>query len=103
MRIKGEGDASVRGGSPGDLYIYLFVKESKFLRDDINILSTVTITPQQARSGCRLEVDTVDGSEELIIPRSTKDGTVLKLENHGVPTLGNPSLRGDHLITVNVQ
>lgn len=101
LRVSNEGDAGVRGGPAGDLYVYLFVNEdSEFHRDGINILSDVKISYLQAILGCRLEVNTVDGPSELMIPPGTQPSTVLTLENKGVPRLGNPVSRGDHLITI---
>jgi molecular chaperone DnaJ len=101
LRISQEGDAGQRGGPPGDLYVYLFVNEDEeFHRDGINILSEIKVSYLQAILGCRLEVDTVDGPVELIIPPGTQPNTVMKLENRGVPRLGNPVSRGDHMLTV---
>ncbi|AFY64885.1 molecular chaperone DnaJ [Geitlerinema sp. PCC 7407] len=104
LRVSKEGDAGQRGGPPGDLYVYLFVNEDpEFQRDGINILSEIKISYLQAILGCRLEVNTVDGPEELLIPAGTQPGTVLTLESRGVPKLGNSVSRGDHLITVQVE
>jgi len=104
LRVANEGDAGQKGGPPGDLYVYLFVREdSEFRRDGINILSEVKISYLQAILGCRLLVKTVDGEEELTIPAGTQPNTVLTLENRGVPRLGNPVSRGDHRITVMVE
>ncbi len=101
LRISQEGDAGQRNGPAGDLYVYLFVNEDKeFHRDGINILSEITVSYLQAILGCRLEVNTVDGPVELLIPAGTQPSTVMKLENRGVPRLGNPVSRGDHMITV---
>lgn len=101
LRVSGEGDAGARNGPPGDLYVYLFVKEhEEFQRDGINILSEMKISYLQAILGCRLEANTVDGPVELTIPPGTQPNTVLTLENHGVPKLGNPVSRGDHLIKI---
>jgi molecular chaperone DnaJ len=101
LRVSKEGDAGLRNGPPGDLYVYLFVEEdAEFHRDGINVLSEIKISYLQAILGCRLEVNTVDGPVELTIPPGTQPGTVLTLENHGVPKLGNPVSRGDHLITI---
>jgi molecular chaperone DnaJ len=101
LRISQEGDAGQRGGPPGDLYVYLFVNEDEeFHRDGINILSEIKVSYLQAILGCRLEVDTVDGPVELIIPAGTQPNTVMKLENRGVPRLGNPVSRGDHMLTI---
>ena len=101
LRVSNEGDAGQRGGPPGDLYVYLFVKEhSTFKREGINILSELKVSYLQAILGCELQVDTVDGPVDVAVPSGTQPGTVLTLENHGVPRLGNPVSRGNHLLTV---
>lgn len=103
LRVSREGDAGARGGAPGDLYVYLFVNEDQeFEREGNNILSEATISYLQAILGCHLPVNTVDGEAELTIPPGTQPDTVLTLENQGVPRLGNPVSRGDHLITIKV-
>jgi molecular chaperone DnaJ len=103
LRVSNEGDAGRRGGPAGDLYVFLAVKDdSNFRRDGINVLSEIKISYLQAILGCRLLVKTVDGDTELTIPPGTQPGTVLTLENQGVPRLGNPVSRGDHLITIDV-
>ena len=103
LRVSGEGDAGVRSGTPGDLYVYLFVESDKeFTREGINVRSELTVSYLQAILGCTLNINTVDGKEELIIPAGTQPNTVLTLENKGVPKLGNPVSRGNHLITVKI-
>ncbi|KKI98611.1 molecular chaperone DnaJ [Prochlorothrix hollandica] len=103
LRVSGEGDSGQRSGPAGDLYVYLFVNEdAEFEREGINILSTIKISYLQAILGCHLEVQTVEGGQELAIPAGTQPGTILTLEGRGVPRLGNPVSRGDHLITVQV-
>ena len=103
LRVSGEGDAGMRNGTPGDLYVYLFVESDKeFTREGINIRSEKTVSYLQAILGCTLEVNTVDGKEELTIPAGTQPNTVLTLENKGVPKLGNPVSRGNHLITIKI-
>ncbi|MCG9890999.1 MAG: molecular chaperone DnaJ [Thermosynechococcaceae cyanobacterium MS004] len=101
LRVSNEGDAGTRGGPAGDLYVYLFVQEDpEFRRDGISILSDLKISYLQAILGAEIAVKTVDGEQPLTIPAGTQPGTVLTLENQGVPRLGNPVSRGDHLITV---
>ncbi len=103
LRVSGEGDAGNRSGTPGDLYVYLFIEsDSEFVREGINIRSEIEVSYLQAILGCNLEVNTVDGKEDLAIPAGTQPDTILTLENKGVPKLGNPVSRGDHLITVKV-
>lgn len=101
LRVSNEGDAGMRSGPPGDLYVYLFVKEhSSFKRDGINVLSDLKISYLQAILGCELEVETVDGPIEVQVPSGTQPNTILTLENRGVPKLGNPVSRGNHLLTI---
>ncbi len=104
LRVSGEGDAGMRGGPPGDLYVYLFVNEdANFKRDGINILSELKISYLQAILGAHLEVKTVDGDEMVDIPPGIQPGTVLTLESKGVPRLGNAVSRGNHLLTISVE
>lgn len=104
LRVSGEGDAGARNGTPGDLYVYLFVEsDTEFTREGINISSEISISYLQAILGCRVEVPTVDGTEEVTIPAGTQPNKVVVLENKGVPRLGNPVSRGNHLITVKVE
>ncbi|XDE63582.1 molecular chaperone DnaJ [Arthrospira platensis BEA 1257B] len=101
LRVSNEGDSGKRGGPAGDLYVFLSVDSTpNFKRDGINILSEVKISYLQAILGCTLEVETVQGTTSLTIPAGTQPNTVLTLENQGVPRLGNPVSRGDHLITI---
>ena len=103
LRVSGEGDAGKRKGKPGDLYVYLVVNDDpKFKRDGINILSELKVSYLQAILGCELNVETVDGEVGLQVPPGTQPNTVLSLDNRGVPRLGNPVSRGNHLITVKV-
>ncbi|WP_019502204.1 molecular chaperone DnaJ [Pseudanabaena sp. PCC 6802] len=103
LRVSGEGDAGQKGGPPGDLYVYLFVQaDTEFEREGINILSEIKIGYLQAILGDKITINTVDGKKPLTIPSGTQPGTVLTLEGLGVPKLGNPVARGDHLITIKV-
>jgi molecular chaperone DnaJ len=104
LRVSGEGDAGQKGGPHGDLYVYLFVQaDPEFEREGINILSKVRISYLQAILGDKIIINTVDGEKPLTIPAGTQPDTVLTLEGLGVPKLGNPVARGDHLITVKVE
>ncbi|WP_017328153.1 molecular chaperone DnaJ [Synechococcus sp. PCC 7336] len=104
LRVSGEGDAGRRSGPSGDLYVYLFIEpDREFQRDGIDILSEVSVSYLQAILGAHILVNTVDGEEELTVPTGSQPGTVLRLEGKGVPKLGNPVARGDHLITLVVE
>jgi molecular chaperone DnaJ len=103
LRVAREGDAGLKGGPPGDLFVYLTVEnDAEFQREGNDIKSDITISYIQAILGCTIKVNTVDGQEDLTIPAGTQPNTVLILENKGVPKLGNPVSRGDHRITVKI-
>ena len=104
LRVASEGNAGQRGGPAGDLYVFLTVQSHPTLRrDGINIQSEVTINYLQAILGDTIEVETVDGPAQLEIPPGTQPGAVLTLTGKGVPKLGNPVARGNHLISLKVQ
>ncbi len=103
LRVSGEGNAGLRGGPSGDLYVFLKVKShSKLKRDGLTIHTEVNVSYLQAILGDTIEVDTVDGPATLEIPIGTQPNTVLTLENKGIPKLGNPVARGNQCIVVNV-
>jgi molecular chaperone DnaJ len=103
LRVTSEGDAGTRGGPRGDLYIYLGIRtHPTFRREGQNIFSTVQISYLQAILGGEISVETVDGSYSLQIQPGTQPATVFTLDHKGVPRVGNPMRRGDHMIEVQV-
>ena len=103
LRVSGEGNAGLRGGPSGDLYVFLTVKSHPSLRrDGLTVLSEVKVSYLQAILGDTIEVETVDGPESLEIPAGTQPNSVLTLENKGIPKLGNPVARGNQRISVTV-
>ncbi|TRU84004.1 MAG: molecular chaperone DnaJ [Microcystis novacekii Mn_MB_F_20050700_S1] len=103
LRVAREGDAGLKGGPPGDLFVYLTVEnDAEFQREGNDIKSNISISYIQAILGCTIKVNTVDSQEDLTIPAGTQPNTVLILENKGVPKLGNPVSRGDHRVTVKI-
>ena len=104
LRVRGEGNAGRNGGRTGDLYVEVEVeRDSELMRDGDNIKSNVTVGCTDAILGTAVKLRTVDGSVELKIPAGTQPGTTLLMSKRGVPRLGNPNLRGDHLVKVNVK
>ncbi|GFZ07950.1 molecular chaperone Hsp40/DnaJ family protein [Actinidia rufa] len=103
LRVAGEGDAGPKGGPPGDLYVYLNIKElPEIQRDGINLRSAISISYLDAILGSDIQVKTVEGITELQIPPGTQPGDVLVLAKKGAPKLNRPSIRGDHLFTITV-
>ena len=72
-------------------------------RDGFNVQSEGALNYLQAILGDTIEVETVDGHEQLEVPAGTQPGAVLVIQNKGVPKLGNPVARGQHLFQVKVQ
>ena len=104
LRVSGEGNAGLRGGPSGDLYVFLKVKNHpKLKRDGLTIHSEIKVNYLQAILGDQIEVDTVDGPQILEIPLGTQPNSVLTLENKGIPKLGNPVARGNHCFSINVE
>jgi molecular chaperone DnaJ len=103
LRIANEGNAGQRGGPSGDLYVLLDVKSHPHLRrEGTTIHSEVSLSYLQAILGDTIEVETVDGPQQLEIPAGTQPGTILMMKGRGVPRLGNPVARGNHEFNVRV-
>jgi len=104
LRVSGEGNVGLKGGPPGDLYVFIKVKNDLNLkRDGINIYSEISVSYLQAILGDTVEIITVDGKVSLKIPSGTQPNSILSLENKGVPRLGNPVARGNHQVSVKVK
>jgi molecular chaperone DnaJ len=102
LRIPGEGDAGVRGGPPGDLYILIHVKPHKlFRREGANLIYEMPISFVQASLGDKVEVPTLEGGVNLKIPSGTQTGTSFRIRGKGMPHL-NYGGRGNLNIKVKV-
>jgi len=104
IRLAGEGEAGVRGGGAGDLYIFLTIKPHRlFHRDGSNIQVHVPISMTTAALGGALEVPTIDGSRARVtIPAGTQTGHQLRLKSKGMSTLRSTA-RGDMYVEVRVE
>ncbi len=103
MRSSRNGEAGVRGGEPGDLYIVIHIKEHEvFEREGANLYAEVPISFTTAALGGEVTVPTLDGKASLKVPAGTQSGTTFKLRGKGVPTLQS-SHRGDLLVRVLVE
>ncbi len=104
IRLSGEGEAGVRGGTPGDLYIFLAIKPHRlFQRDGANIFCRVPVPMTTAALGGSVEVPSIDGTRaKVTIPAGTQTGQQFRLKSKGMSIL-NASARGDMFVQVNVE
>ena len=100
--LRGAGDAGLRGGPGGDLYVVIRVKPHKiFERRGNDIFIEAPISFVQAALGDTIEAPCLDGSEKLHIPEGTQTGTTFKLKGKGMPAV-NSGIRGDEHVVVRV-
>ncbi|MBQ1342956.1 MAG: molecular chaperone DnaJ [Firmicutes bacterium] len=100
LRMQGEGEGGVNGGSNGDLFIYVTVKPHKFFkREGDNVFLEQQISFAEAALGADIEVPTLDGPVKLTIPEGTQTGTTFRLRGRGFPKLRGYG-RGDQHVRV---
>ncbi len=104
IRLAGEGEAGLRGGASGDLYIFLHIKPHKFFhRDGPNIYCQVPISMSTATLGGDIEVPAIDGHTARVkIPEGTQSGKQFRLKGKGMSILRS-SMRGDMYIETTVE
>jgi len=95
IRLAGKGEAGLRGGPSGDLFVITHVSESPvFARKGDNFEIEVPITVAEALGGADVEVPTLAGTKKLRVPPGTKHGTVQRLRGEG-PAIPGSSGKGD--------
>ncbi len=103
VRVRGQGDAGKHGGSTGDLYVVVHIKDHKvFEREGPELHSSVTISMYEAALGADISIFTIDGKEKIAVKSGTQPGDTLVLKGKGMPVL-NSSRKGDHVITFRVE
>jgi molecular chaperone DnaJ len=95
LRLSGRGAAGPRGGSAGDLYVHLRVApHERYVREDHDLVTEIGISFAQAALGTSIALETLDGTEDLVVPAGTQPGREFVLRQRGVPKL-NGRGRGD--------
>ena len=102
--MAGEGEAGLRGGAPGDLYIFLSITPHEFFqRDGSDLFCRVPISLSTAALGWDIEVPTLEGSLTRVkIPEGSETGKQFRLKGKGMPVLRS-KLTGDLYIQVEVE
>jgi len=104
IRLAGEGEAGLRGGPAGDLYIFLSIKPHEFFqRDGADIFCRVPIAMTTAALGGQIDVPTIDnGKTRVKVPEGTESGKQFRLKGKGMPVLRS-KVMGDMYIQVEVE
>ena len=104
IRLSGEGEAGLRGGSTGDLYIFIEVDEHEiFQRDSINLYCRVPVSMVTAALGGDIEVPSIDGGRSRVkVPMGSQSGRQMRLRGKGMPAVRS-SQTGDMFIELSVE
>ena len=104
IRLAGEGEAGLRGGPNGDLYIFIEVKDHAiFQRDGVHLFCRVPISMPSAALGGEVEVPTIDGGKARVkVPAGAQTGKQMRLRGKGMPALRGGGT-GDMVIELAVE
>jgi molecular chaperone DnaJ len=104
IRLSGEGEAGVRGGPAGDLYIFLSIAAHPFFqRDGADLHCRVPISLVTAALGGDFEVPTIDrGKTRVKVPEGTQSGRRFRLQDKGMPVLRSKQT-GDMYVQITVE
>ena len=103
LRSSGNGEAGLRGGARGDLYVVLHVREHEiFERSKDDLLCEVPVSFVQATLGSDLSVPTLQGQAKIRIPPGTQSGTVFRLKGKGIKNVQGYGV-GDLHVRVSVE
>jgi molecular chaperone DnaJ len=102
IRISGNGESGLRGGPPGDLYVFLSItRHQQFRRDGSDLYLDIPISFPQAALGATVAVNSMEGPLELQIASGTQTGSLYRLRGRGMPSVRG-AVRGDLIVTVHV-
>lgn len=97
LRISGEGEAGLRGGHRGDLYVLVYVKPHEiFERHNSDIYCEVPISIVQASLGTEIEIPTLEGKVKMKVPAGTQSGKIFRLKGKGLPNLHDHGHGDEH-------
>jgi molecular chaperone DnaJ len=104
IRLAGEGEAGLRGGPPGDFYIFLAITGHAFFqRDGADLHCRVPVSMVTAALGGDFEIPTIDGGNSRVkIPAGTQSGRRFRLSGKGMPVLRSKQM-GDMYVQVMVE
>jgi molecular chaperone DnaJ len=102
VRLRGRGEAGLRGGPPGDLIVTTHVAPSPlFTREGDDLMLQVPVTFAEAAMGAKVQIPTIDGPISLTVPAGSDSAKALRVRGKGAPRL-NKAGRGDLIARLNV-
>ena len=104
MRIAGGGEAGIRGGENGDLYVFISIKEHPlYTRDGANLYTRIPVSMCCAALGGKVEIPAIDGEKlELSINAGSQNDQVVRLKSKGM-TMMRSKGRGDLFVKLRVE
>ncbi len=103
IRLAGQGNAGVGGGTAGDLYLEVhFNPHSRYRVDGRDVYATLRVTPWEAALGASVRAPLPDGAVEVRIPEGSQTGRKLRLKGRGIPTAQPGSQSGDLYLVLEV-
>lgn len=104
IRLSGQGEAGIRGGGPGDLYIFISIKPHIFFeRDGSDLFCNVPVSMATAALGGQINIPTVDGGKtRVVIPEGSQNNKQFRLRSKGMPIL-RQKRQGDLYLKITVE
>ena len=103
LKLAGEGGQGLKGGSNGDLYVYITVREHPlFTRENTDVICEIPVSFTQATLGSEIEIPTLDGKVSMKIPEGTQSGRIFRMRGKGIPSLQGRG-RGDQMVIIRVE
>ena len=103
LLLRGEGDAPNGSGRRGDLYVVVHVKPHKtFRREGNDLICNVDVSFSRAALGGDVQVPTLDGPANIMMPAGTQSGAIFRLRKKGMPAIRENG-KGDELVVVQIR
>tara|TARA_Y100000590_G_scaffold452259_1_gene595057 strand:- start:39244 stop:40365 length:1122 start_codon:yes stop_codon:yes gene_type:complete len=104
IRLSGQGEAGLRGGNPGDLYIFVSIKAHNFFqRDGCDLYCNIPVSMATAALGGKIDIPTVDGGKTRVeIPEGSPNNKQFRLRGKGMPVLRQKRI-GDLFLQISVE
>ncbi|MCD4820355.1 MAG: molecular chaperone DnaJ [Candidatus Cloacimonetes bacterium] len=103
IRLRGQGNIGIRGGSHGDILVLIHEKEHRiFERQEQNLICEFPVSFSQVALGYEILVPTLSGKVKMKIPAGTQSGKVFRLRAQGLPYVNNSSYHGDLFVQITV-